>query len=447
MIGTGIGLGLAGYRINPAGFGALPALDLWFSNFKTLSATTGPTPSFSRASSGTYFDGNGVLQTASTNVARFNHTYNGTSWVSKGLLIEGQRTNLILQSNTLTDAAWSKYRLSVSSDSTVGPDGSTISKIVSTSASAPQQIYNTTKITLSASTNYTLSLIVKKGDSNFISTVLVGDSGNYIACVYDISGTSDTTASQTAVGATSGTIVSSSAKYLGNGFFRVSMTGSTTFSGGYNFWVQFQNAATGNTFDGFGNTSTGGANGAYFYAGYAQLESGSFPTSYIPTTSSSVTRSADVCQITGSDFSGFWNQSEGSFTAECDVNGFNDSGVNYMGVASSGGLSQYAFVGRFQGSLTSLNYQIYNGSPAGDITLTLTAATLTKSAFGFKANDCAASVNGGTVSTDVSVAMTTALTQLEIGNFLGNNFLNGHISRLRYWNTRLENGTLRVLST
>ncbi len=97
MIGTGIGLGLAGYRINPAGM-MLPVLDINFRDSKSFSSTIGPTASFSRASSGTYFDETGVLRTASTNVGRISHVYNGSTWVCKGGLIEEQRTNSILQS-------------------------------------------------------------------------------------------------------------------------------------------------------------------------------------------------------------------------------------------------------------------------------------------------------------------------------------------------------------
>ena len=53
-----------------------------------------------------------------------------------------------------------------------------------------------------------------------------------------------------------------------------------------------------------------------FYVWGAQIEEGSFATSYIPTASSSVTRAADVAEITGTNFSSFYNQSEGTVFAE-----------------------------------------------------------------------------------------------------------------------------------
>jgi len=107
MIGTGIGLGLAGYRINPAG-GPIPVLDINFRDYKTFSSAIGPTASFSRASTGTYFDETGVLRTAAINAGRINHVYNGTSWVCKGGLIESQATNLALYSEDFSNAYWTK---------------------------------------------------------------------------------------------------------------------------------------------------------------------------------------------------------------------------------------------------------------------------------------------------------------------------------------------------
>jgi hypothetical protein len=423
MIGTGIGLGLAGYRFNPAG--VLPVLDINFRDFKTFSSTIGPTASFSRASSGTYFDSTGVLQTASTNVGRINHVYNGTSWVCKGGLIEEQRTNLLQYSESFnTTPYWQPASgASVTANQAVAPDGNTTADNV---AGVNGFYQNSAGMGSSTATN-TGSIFAKANGSSEIKLRINewGSGTNFIEGTFNLS-----TGAATATNGGSGSGATASMVNVGNGWYRCIITGKpSTTAGTCGFYP-------------YGMTTS-------VYCWGAQFEAGaSFASSYIPSVSNaSTTRSADVMQITGSNFSGFWNQSEGTFATECDAYGFNASGVNYMGVASTGGLSQYAFVGRFQGSLSSLNYQVYNGSPDCSITLTPAGSNPTKSAFGFKANDCAASANGGAVSTDTTVAMTTALTQLEIGNFLGNNFLNGHIARLRYWNTRLDNATLRALST
>jgi hypothetical protein len=425
MIGTGIGLGLAGYRFNPAG--VLPVLDINFRDFKTFSSTIGPTASFSRASSGTYFYETGVLRTASTNVGRINHVYNGTSWVCKGGLLEEQRTNLILQSNSLSTSPWSNSDYTITLNAATSPDGaSNAIKLVAPASNASRRIEQSVTGTAAS---YSFSFYAKSAGWDFVQFCNGWSGSDYVN--FNLSNGTISNSS----GATGSTVP------VGNGWYRcvATFTASASTQG-----IRIIPMAT-SIASRFPNTTGDGTNGIFIFG--VQCELGSFSTSYIPTTTASTTRSADVMQITGSDFSGFWNQSEGTFATECDANGFNASGVNYMGVASTGGLSQYAFVGRFQGSLSSLNYQVYNGSPDCSITLTPAGSNPTKSAFGFKANDCAASANGGAVSTDTTVAMTTALTQLEIGNFLGNNFLNGHIGRLRYWNTRLDNATLRALST
>jgi hypothetical protein len=425
MIGTGIGLGLSGYRFNPAG--VLPVLDINFSDFKSFSSAIGPTASFSRASSGTYFDETGVLRTASTNVGRINHVYDGTGWVCKGGLIEEQRTNIALQSSTLNTSPWTAFNTTATEGAAPSPDGtSNSSKLMATTTNGAHYHYQSIA---STAATYTISFYAKSAGYNFVqfSSGIFVDYANF--------NLNTGTVGNKTLG------ITASISNVGNGWYRCACT-FTSLSGSYDFGLSVINADTASRRPSFAGDGTSGI----LIYGF-QKEMGSFSTSAIPTTSASATRSADVMQITGSNFSSFWNQSEGTFATDCDANGFNASGVNYMGVASTGGLSQYAFVGRFQGSLSSLNYQVYNGSPDCSITLTPAGSNPTKSAFGFKANDCAASANGGAVSTDTTVAMTTALTQLEIGNFLGNNYLNGHIARLRYWNTRLDNATLRALST
>ena len=57
-----------------------------------------------------------------------------------------------------------------------------------------------------------------------------------------------------------------------------------------------------------------GTSGIYLWG--AQLEEGAFPSSYIPTTTAAATRSADVASITGTAFSGWYRQDEGTFYGE-----------------------------------------------------------------------------------------------------------------------------------
>ena len=398
----------------------LPDLDLQFSELKTLTAKYGPTPSYSRASTGTYFNASGVLTSAAVNEPRFDHVLENGVWVSKGLLVEEQRTNLSTYSEDFT-TGWTALRATVTANSIAAPDGNqTADKIVATATGFDHNIFKT----LTLSGTHSISVFAKSAGYNYLAIGFNNTNSNQAAYFNLSNGTISSNP-------TSGT---AAITFVGDGWYRCSLSISNPA------YQMFMPSQDGSTFLFTGD----GSSGIYLWG--AQIESGAFPTSYIPTVSTSVTRSADVCQITGSAFTNLWNATEGSFAAESYVSGFNASGVNYIGSASNGGLSQYAFIGRFNGSLTTLNFQVYNGAPATDIVYTATSATPTKTAFGMKASDCAASVNGGAVSADTTVTMTTTLTQLEIGNFLGNNYLNGHISRLRYFRSRLDNTQLVNLS-
>lgn len=86
--------------------------------------------SLSRATTGTYFDASGVLQTAAINAPRFNYAWNGSAWVAKGLLSEEQRTNLYLQSGspanqTITVASGTTYTVSFRGTGTLTLSGAT----------------------------------------------------------------------------------------------------------------------------------------------------------------------------------------------------------------------------------------------------------------------------------------------------------------------------------
>jgi len=235
-------------------------------------------------------------------------------------------------------------------------------------------------------------------------------------------------------------VVASGTQDVGNGWYRIwfSVTGS---GGTYYPAVGTSNSATGIRSSYTGN----GTSGVYIWG--AQWESGSFPTSYIGNSGSgSTTRSADVCQITGGDFSGFWNGTEGSVACEFDVSSgytssamtivnFYQSGSSWIGFRSIESTSNNVF-DCYSGGVQQARLGFSRSNPG--ISARLAAA--------FKANDFAASQNGSAVLTDTSGSLPSP-TYLELGTFTGfGEYLNGHIARLRYFNKRLPNATLQLLS-
>jgi len=176
----------------------------------------------------------------------------------------------------------------------------------------------------------------------------------------------------------------------------------------------------------------------------AQLEEGAFATSYIPTTTASVVRSADICTITGSSFTGMYNQSEGtlltqstktstnsnSFIAAMSDNSFNNSlDLRYSAVTTASSLMNFSNVNQFTG---------FSGA--------ITSGSSPKQAIAYKLNDCAYSANGASVIIDTLASIPT-FNRVDIGmSFVPSLFLNGHIASIRYYKKRLANAKIQALT-
>lgn len=442
MIGVGLSAGLSGSRRARTVQDPLPALDLDWATNRSLPASYGPTPTFTRASTGTYFDGQGILKSAAVNGPRFDHVFNGTSWISRGLLVEEQRTNLQLASSDLGNGSyWSTLNMSISANSGNAPDGTaTADFLVPSAGTGTKYIYsNPTPYTKTAGANNAVSIFAKSSDFQYITIqALDNGSGAYIHAGFDLL---NGIVGSSATGGVA-TFVSSSIQNVGNGWYRCVVVGSSSGTQGRIAIGVGGNATL---------TSTGdGVKGAFIWGVQAE-DNVSFSTSYIPTTSASATRSADVCQITGSDFSGFWNGTEGSFAVELDLG------------APVTGITYYPFY--FGASDTATNTKrlfYFSDIPPGTSSLYVSDGTTTsklttsnipgnsttfKAAMCYKADDFAISLNGAAVVTDLSQPIPTGLDRLQIGSNPSANNFNGHIARLRYFPIRLTNAKLQELST
>lgn len=429
MIGVGLSATLSGGRKARVNLDPMPALDLNFAANRSLPADYGPTPSFSRASTGTFFNSSGVLTSAAVNVPRFDHVYSGGSWVSRGLLVEEQRTNIAIQSNGFSTASWDKNRGTITANAASSPDGTSNANNF-TQSTGQTTLAFLAQYTTTTANQFTQSVFAKANGKNYlVLTEFLSSSGGRFTYFNLSNGTIGTVS----VGHTA------KIENVGNGWYRCSITFTALAKSEY-FGFNI-----GDSDNSFTCTDSGSV---LFYG--AQLESGSFPTSYIPTTSASTTRSADVCQIAGSDFSSFWNATEGSVAVEYiqhkplnigTVVSFFDGGTSnvlydYASEGTSGGTDYGpSFYIRSGGTFTVEN----NNSPIG--------SGLQKYAVAFKSNDFAMSYLGASAKTDSTVTLPT-VTQLGIGKPLFAQYpFSGHIARLRYYPTRLTNATLQSLST
>ena len=375
--------------INPDGL----ALDLQFAADKTLTARRGPTPVLTRASTATFVGSNGLIQSAAINAPRFDH--DPVTLESRGLLIEEPRQNLLNGSQTFATSGGSQNNWV---DTNVTRDG--------TLRTSPDGTTNALRITASAA------------NGTVISSAAAGSSAARVFSIFlrRVTGTGDIQYT------------------LDNGstWTTQAITGS---------WVRYTFAAT------TANQQVGiriVTSGDSIEIWGAQLEAGSFATSYIPTTTSSLTRSADVCNITGADFSGMWNASEGSIFTRHRATGAIGNRFIFM-VSNNADANAVDF--RCNNSGVSGNMLTSGASQLTGFNATYAADSTANSALALSLNNCAFSVNGASAIIDTSATLPM-VNRLDIGNrFTGSFNINGTISAIRYYKKRLPNAKLVTLTT
>jgi hypothetical protein len=400
-------------------------LDLRFAENKSLTdAKTGASLiTFTRASTGTYVGSDGLLQSATTNEARFDH--NPTTGESLGLLVEEARTNLSLYSEDFTDASWTKTDCTITANDSTAPDGTTTADLWTNTAS-PGTISNSIAKDTTSRT-YTSSIWVKGTMAQFTVTLDNGAPGTRGRVQYNLSTNTVGSVFNEGFTSTSGTLTP-----YPNGWVRLTLTTTTSTGTTIRFRPFF--SGTGSTVRIWG----------------AQVEEGAFATSYIPTTTATVTRAADVASITGTNFSSWYNQTEGTFFV--DSNQASVTGTLRMVSANDNTSTNRINLTRTSSSGGNINFVVTNAGTnqvAGVILgSSLAAGTSNKVAAGYKAADFGGSVNGLTPVTQSTGTVPSSLTQLTIanGDALGVTPVNSTIKRLTYWPTRLANPTLQALT-
>ena len=183
--------------------------------------------------------------------------------------------------------------------------------------------------------------------------------------------------------------------------------------------------------------------------GLPQLEQGAFATSVIPTTTATVTRSADVASISGSNFSSWYRQDEGTVFAEGSV-AQPASGGNQFFFRSSESSYNNSVVLNVQSSgfasLSTAAGGVFDGIASSSTALS--ANTMAKFAGAYAANNLGLSLNGATAVTDATATMPTVQTRADIGSDHAgaNRVKQGTIKRLTYWPQRLSNFTLQSIT-
>ena len=401
-----------------------------------------PTPATftSRASTATYYDANGVIQTAGVNVARDNAYFPDENGVFKpaGLLLEGSGTNVVTYSEQFDNATWYKYDATVTPNQALAPNGTlTMYELTDNATNSKHYI---AKPFTPPSSDFTISAYVKYKNIDWVYLHYFNS-----GCAFNIRTGEVGTPT---VSATSPSIIP-----VGNGVYRISIniTNNVGADGLY-LGLSTDNSITG--------VYTGTGSSAFIWG--IQVENGSYPTSYIPTTSSAVTRaadvstsstvtrSADVATITGANFSSWYNLSKGSFVADYKLDHIVPS--NSWVFNAHGASFTADRTGVYVSATSSQNRQgfiIVNSglSQAGTAYSDMLAPTGAVTALAYKQDDFVFT-SGGVIKTDVSGSSSPNINSIEIGRFDNSSgSLNGHISRLTYYPTRLSDAVLQNLTT
>jgi len=414
--------------VTGAGIFSLAPLDLRFALQKTLD----PRVSFTRASTGTFVGSNGLIQSATTNEARFDH--NPTTGENLGLLVEEARTNGI-RNNTMVGAVagtpgtnptlWQYV--------TTQSNGLAVSVIGTGTESGINYIdyrFNGTTVASPNGIAFGIDLTTAATAQTWTNSLywkLAGGTATGVTA-WQI-GVIETTAGGSFItGANyTQTVPTSAALITQRPAATRTLSGGSTVGG---VQMTLSISVTGNTAMDF-----------TLRIGLPQLEQGAFATSVIPTTTATATRSADVASITGTNFSSFYNQTEGTWFVHSDIR-------QLLLVASNNSFDERQPQMGLGGSLVYDFYSITGGViQANNTGSTHIMGIPDKVIYALKANNFIGACNGLLTTADTSGSFGSSITQLNIGAFhSGGAVAGGTFRRIAYWPTRLPNNTLQAIS-
>ena len=372
-----------------------PSLNLNFARSKTLD----PRITFSRTNStATYVDDNGLIVAAGADEPRFDHDF--ATGESLGLLVEEQRTNLLPYS-VVSSTGWSINASTVTANDATAPDGTnTAARIQVHSPGSSNGYVANLNLSVTSGTEYTFSFYVKSQS---------GSSGTWGINIYDHGGAN-----------------------IGHHRTDVNVTGEWTR-------VSYSYTPTSGTINVYvsdDRDNTASISDAYVWG--AQVEAGGFPTSYIPNTGNSLgrTRTADNVTMTGTNFSDWFNSSEGTIVVDSLVE-YDPEATKFVYGISGGSYD----LSLRQPHLTGAKFRAVIGG-----------------AFSSSPGTGGNAVNGST--TKAAVAYTSSTGRLQVGdsgvdvtpggavdgNQLSIGTHNGRIKQLTYYPTRLSNTVLQTLT-
>ena len=415
----------------------------------TYNFLSGAMPSgltFTRASTGCYYNSSGVLAVASANGPRFD--YNPSTLVLNGLLFEAQATNLFTYSNDFTQSSWTKQNSpTIILNAGTSPDGSNNAQLLTAGTNTSIGAIIFQQITNSAAAYDTGSVFMKQGNCRYGFLLLFGGSSglNRSAALFDLQTGTVVRTYTSEPGYTPLTNFTASIQPCPNGWNRISV--SATFPSGQVALLAIQWTNDVNAQPNNGNYTIPNTAGDTAYAYGAQGEERNGPSSYIATTSATVTRAEDfltepLTNLTGYDNNNSTLQVEalrnfypGSFSIDISVDDGTVFNRNFLA-----------------GWNVSQDYKALSVSAntVGTIDLgnVITYGSVYKSVMSWNATTFSACFNGGvvqSVTNNPPVSPTTLRFSDQAST--GATSLSGWLRKFSYWNKALTNTQLQQVTT
>jgi hypothetical protein len=368
-----------------------PAIDWNFAVRKSLDSRV----TFTRASTATYFDGAGLIQSAAVNATRFDH--DPATGVSRGLLIEESRTNLFRYSGELTNAAWTPVGVVTAYGTIRGQPSFLNTRTVAGAGFGLTPIQSPAISGATAGRQYTFSAWVRlvSGPTGAVNIIAIEDGG-----------------------ATASASVMAGAFVLTGTPQRITATLTIV-----------QNDRTGFRF--FISSTAGGTYEIEYAA--MQVEQAATASSYIPTAAAAATRAAELPTVTGAAFAAWYRQAEGTVA----VTMLSTATAARAFTLSNGTLAEQIAVGQDVARVRTASADVASFFASSSLNVGYALA--------WRANDFACA-RAGVLATDAAGAVPL-IDRLSLGvNALGSGHLNGTLARFRYWPRRLPNAELQRLS-
>ena len=371
----------------------------------------------------------GLIESVAANVPRLDYPLtSGVVGDCPHLLLEPQRTNYAGKSEEFNNSYWQKVRATITANQTVAPDGSVTADLLTATDTSENYCQQNVSSTVSGS-KQTASFFVKKGTSDFCHILLWDVTNDGARQWFDL--TNGSVGTSTTFG--SGVSVDSAQMInYGNDWYRCIVVFNNS-----NTTVRIRISASNS------NGSTSSTSGKTIYLWGAQLTVGSFETSYIPnTTTGSVTRSADVCN--GSGTSAEFNDSEGVLFAE--LSGLeNDDSTGQLSISNGSDNENIKIVFlnsatiRLEAKMTSFTNFVKD--------ITIERDNINKLAIQFKANDYKVFVNGTKQSVTQRATTPTGLDRLNFDRGDGASDFYGKCKQLIVFNEALSDSELETLTS